>query len=115
MDGSRPGAQPGVAEPGLRLSTGLGYLYEAVRGREVLVVPPPDLGRWDRGPVAWAIWRRGWARLFTAVVVGIHWLGAVLAGPLVTMYPSLRHGLLLVASKERRSQLQSVAPGHGRV
>ena len=43
--GSRPGAQHEVAEPGLRSSTGLGYLCDAVRGREVLVVPPPGLGR----------------------------------------------------------------------
>jgi hypothetical protein len=31
------------------------------------------------------------------------------------MYPSLRHGLLLVASKGRRGVNQSVAPGLGHV
>ena len=84
------------------MSTGLGNLYEAVRGRKALVEPPRG---WAGGPAA------RWRGLFEGAAgpgcsrqwfLVIHWLGAVLAGPLVTMYPSLRHGLLLVASKGRR-------------
>ena len=38
----------------------------------------------------------------------------VMAGPSVTMYPSLRHGLLLVASKGRMG-IRAVTPGLGHV
>jgi hypothetical protein len=60
------------------------------------------LGRWARGPVARAVEGTAGPGCFRPWFLVIHWLGAVMAGPLVTMYPSLRHGLLLVASKGRR-------------
>ena len=60
------------------------------------------LGRWARGPVARAVEGTAGPGCFPPWFLVIHWLDAVMAGPLVTMYPSLRHGLLLVASKGRR-------------
>ena len=47
--GQGPVLSWGVAEPGRRLSTGLGDLYEAVRGRKALVEPPRG---WAGGPAA---------------------------------------------------------------
>ncbi len=78
--------------------------------------------RWadqDRGPAECAAAAAGRARvgcLLPWLAIPYPQVGMlVVAGPSVTMYPSLRHGLLLVAFKGRRGIIRAVAPGLGHV